>query len=243
MDHKRIPISASVAKLDRLLNDLPDIKKSSKIFKQNQKKILNQVQSMESCLNNIIDPKEPAFNRTKNFIDLKSKANILRSREKLKEKEKQDKIAKLFVHSSKNSFEFIHPDMLKDKTVKNVLMKNKRSFGGFDDKLNLPDIKPFIGNKNFLTSKIAKKNLENILYNNTYRNSLYCKYNRIIQNIEIKTPISKATSPKYEEKIDFFKEDKELDLHIKERIKQSSLEFGEIKLKLARCLIYKVKNI
>ena len=243
MEHKRNPISASVAKLDRLLNDLPDIKKSSKTFNQKQKKIVSQVQSVEICINSIIDPKEPAFNRTKNYIDLKSKAKILRSRQNQREKEKQEKIAKLFIHSSKNSCEFIHPDMLKDQTVKNVLKKSKRSFGGFDDKLNLPDIKPFVGNKNALTSKIAKKNLENILYNNIYRNSIYCKYNRIIQNIEVNTPISKATSPKYEEKIDFFNEEKELDMHLKERIQQSMLEFEELKLKLARSLMYKVKNI
>ena len=202
MELKRNPISVSVAKLEKLLNDLPDIKKSTKVFKQKQKKILNQVQSVESCINSMIDPKEPAFNRTKNYIDLKSKANILRSKEKQRENEKQEKIAKLFIHSSKNSCEYIHPDMLKDQVVKNVLRKNKRSFGGYDEKLNLPDIKPLIANKNILTSKIAKKNLENILYNNTYRTSLHCKYNRIIQNIEVKTPISKAISPKYEEKID-----------------------------------------
>ena len=90
MELKRNPISVSVAKLEKLLNDLPDIKKSTKVFKQKQKKILNQVQSVESCINSMIDPKEPAFNRTKNYIDLKSKANILRSKEKQRENEKQE---------------------------------------------------------------------------------------------------------------------------------------------------------
>jgi hypothetical protein len=242
MEAKKTTISASAAKLDKLLNGLPDIK-SSKTFKQKQKYCLSHVQTVESCINSMIDPKEPEFKRTMNYIDLKSKASMLRIKEKQREKEKLDKIQELFTHSSKNSYEFIHPDMLKDQIVKKVLRKNKRSFGGFEERSNFRDIKPCIVNKNILTSKLAKKNLENILYNNTYRNSLKFNNNRIIKNLEVKTPISHATSPKYEERLVTIKGEKEVDLHLKELIQQSMLEFGELKMKLARCLIYKVKNI
>lgn len=242
MLYKKSQVTASAKKLEKMLNSLPDLTKSSRLLKIQHQKCKLSIQTFEDDINSLMNSKEPVFNRTKNYKDQKLKVNIIRNLEIQRQKENQKKIAELFAHSSKNS-EFIHPDMLKDQTVKKVLRGNKRSFGGVGDdegKFVLPEIQ--LSTKNLLGSKMANKNLKKILYNNTYRNSLYCKNNQMFKNIEIKKPESQVTSPKYEEKGSSIVQDENVDQELNERIKKSVLEYGELKLKLARCLIYKVKK-
>lgn len=244
MEYRKKPVSQSVQKLEKILNTLPDINKSSKLLNIQQKNCKLTIQNFEADIDSMVNPKEPVFNRTKNYIDLKSKVNRIRDLEAQKEKEKQKRIAELFVRSSKNA-EYIHPDMLKDQEVKNILRKNKRSFGGTneDTKSSLPDIKISLSTKNILDSKIANKNLQNILYNNTYRNSSFCKKNQMLKMIESNKISSQTTSPKYvEKKPNMTETDKDVDDELNERIHKSILEFGELKLKLVRHSNYKIKN-
>lgn len=244
MEYRKKPVPQSVQKLEKMLSTLPDINKSSKQLNIQQKICKLSIQNFEADIDSMVNPREPVFNRTKNYIELKSKVNQIRSLEAQKAKEKQKRIAELFAHSSKNS-EYIHPDMLKNQEVKNILRKNKRSFGGTneDTKSSLPEVKISLSTKNILDSKLANKNLRNILYNNTYRNSSFCRNNQMLKLIDSKKISSQATSPKFSEKNPNLTEtDKDVDDELNERIHKSILEFGELKLKLVRHSKYKIKN-
>ncbi|OMJ80525.1 hypothetical protein SteCoe_19222 [Stentor coeruleus] len=227
---KTTPISERVKKLDFALNGFSEIQESIKSLKLKDKKDLNAVRSVGSFLNSISEAKEPAFNQTKSYKELKKKAVLRKLREKELEKEKERRILELFTHSSKHSKEFIDPSMLQDQNIKKILKGNKRSFGGYGHHVELPDIK---GQKyhrgNLMSDRISNKNLKNILYNN--------------KETSLKKNGPTYYSPRFEEKHPIFEDEKEIDLQIKQRIDSCTLEVGQLKFKLARALIYKVKNI
>ncbi|OMJ67432.1 hypothetical protein SteCoe_35413 [Stentor coeruleus] len=227
---KTTPISERVKKLDFALNGFSDIQESIKSLKLKDKKDLNAVRSVGSFLSSISEAKEPAFNQTKSYKELKKKAVLRKLREKELEKEKERKIIELFTHSSKHSKEFIDPSMLQDQNIKKILKGNKRSFGGYGHSIELPDIK---GQKyhrgNLMSDRISNKNFKNMMYNN--------------KETSLKKSGPTYYSPRFEEKHPIFEDEKEIDLQIKQRIDSCTLEVGQLKYKLARALIYKVKNI
>lgn len=227
---KTTPISERVKKLDFALNGFSEIQESIKSLKLKDKKDLNAVRSVGSFLNSMSEAKEPAFNQTKSYKELKKKAVLRKLKEKELEKEKERRILELFTHSSKHSKEFIDPSMLQDQNIKKILKGNKRSFGGYGNNVALPDIK---GQKyhrgNLMSDRISNKNLKNMLYSN--------------KEISLKKNGPTYYSPRFEEKHPIFEDEKEIDLQIKQRIDSCTLEVGQLKFKLARALIYKVKNI
>ena len=73
MLNKNPQVTQRALKLEKMLNSLPDLTKSSRLLNIQHKKCKLSIQTFEDDINSIINSKEPVFNRTKNYIDLKSK--------------------------------------------------------------------------------------------------------------------------------------------------------------------------
>ena len=230
-------LTASAKKLDSVLSSFRIGSHSYQNINVRHKNEMDFLHSIDSYLTTISDPKEPAFNKTRKYIEQKLKAQQKASLAKAKQKEKEEKLLQLFAHSSKHSDQFIDPRMLEDQQVRRLLQGNKRSFGSFESTLALPEIKFGYSTKNLLSTRDAEKKLNKILYNNTYRHSVFCKKNRILKNINIISPTS-GMQKNMEKPLD---EGGEIDQHLRERIRKESLEYGQIKHKIARSLVVRAK--
>ena len=181
------------------------------------------------------------FNKTQRYQELKRKKYLSALSKLEKKKEEEKKIMDLFSHSSKNSKNYIDPSMFQDQTIKKILKCNKRAFGVPGSDKMLPDIKPSASTKNILSTDRYGKRLANILYNNTYRNSIYCKNILVRRILEEKKDSSAFVKKNDEKQIDIDNEI-DVDLQLKKNVEKHTLEFGQYKHKVGGCFLYKRKN-
>ena len=184
----------SAKKLDFAIKKKPFQKGLLRSLKQKEKNAIKTINSVESLLQEISDPKETPFNKTRKYRELKNMADLKTTRDREERKNNEKQILELFTGKSRCSSQFIDPNMLKDERILLILRGNKRSFGGLDESPRLPDCPNTVYRKDVLSTDLARKKLDNILYNNTYKQTLLCKESSLISNFTLKNTSTRLAS-------------------------------------------------
>jgi hypothetical protein len=221
---KHSPMYLTAEKLENILNSFKPDKKSLKI---KHKRNLRCIPSLDSIFKQISHSTDLDFNGNIEQKHLKTQVSL-----KKITNEKEKKILDLFKSSSNSSN--IEPEMLKDKTIKKILSCNKRPFGHQSSNI-LPDIPTNLDLKSPNGYKTQRKTLKNNLYINGHQNASLRSY----KGLENKNFIPSLTP---RSNINPIFENKEIDAELKERIDKCTLEYGQLKHKLGRSLMFRIDN-